>query len=368
MTLKEILHKRYDGVKKQEPRGSDFETFYNNESRKLTDLFKLLQLDEWTEKLKSNGEYNFSQKEADFVLRLFDEYSGKDAKLDAIRRMDFRKFDPAFVDYLCQGFLEMFREAGASPEELAHIEVKLQERIFADFYQARVQYNATRKRLDQFFRTCAINNLSDYREFLSYFAGEFEKLSAPFIESMQDLAEAMDAIRLEECVDDDRLKNEVEKISLEEIMWDELDTVYADKIDSAKASDEELKKLKQKYESLINPGAKKLINPGAKKLINPGAKKPPFVNKIEKTAQKLGARISAREKEIEKYIIEEEHTKALQRDGKLHENERFTLPNIENPYTPSAENILSSRDVLVRALERLKEDDENLESDKDTQR
>ena len=215
-----------------------------------------------------------------------------------------------------------------------------------------MQYNATRKRLDQFFRTCAINNLSDYREFLNYFAGEFEKLSAPFIKSMQDLAEAMDAIRLEECVDDDRLKNEVEKISLEEIMWDELDTVYADKIDSAKANDEELKNLKQKYESLINPGAKK----------------PPFVNKIEKTAQKLGARISAREKEIEKYIIEEEHTKALQRDGKLHENERFTLPNIENPYMPSAENILSSRDVLVRALERLKEDDENLESDKDTQR
>ncbi|MDE6705652.1 MAG: hypothetical protein K2J81_07070 [Treponemataceae bacterium] len=358
MTLKEILYRRYDGVKKSDPIKSDFETFYNNESRKLTDIFKLVQLDEWSEKLKSNGEYNFSQKEADFVLCLFDEYSGKDAKLDAIRRMDFRKFDPAFVDYLCQGFLEMFREAGASPEELAHIEVKLQERIFADFYQARAQYNATRKRLDQFFKTCAINNLSDYREFLSYFAGEFEKLSAPFIESMQDLAEAMDAIRLEECVDDDRLKNEVEKISLEEMIWNELEFVYIDKISDAIANDEELKGLKQKYESLINPSAKKLINPGAKK--------PPFVNKIEKTAQKLGARISAREKEIEKYIIEEEHTKALQRDGKLHENERFTLPNIENPYMPSAENILSSHDVLVRALERLKEDDENLESDKDS--
>ncbi|MDE5798973.1 MAG: hypothetical protein K2H73_08180, partial [Treponemataceae bacterium] len=141
-------------------------------------------------------------------------------------------------------------------------------------------------------------------------------------------------------------------------IWNELEYVYIYKISDAIANDEELKNLKQKYESLINPGKKKLINPGKKK--------PPFVNRIEKRVRALGARISAREKEIEKHTIEEEHTKALQRNGMLPENKRFTLPNIENPYMPSAENILSSRDVLVRALKRLKEDDENLESDKDS--
>lgn len=186
-------------------------------------------------------------------------------------------------------------------------------------------------------------------EFLRYFAFEFEKFSKRLIEKMEDLAEAMDTIRLEELGDDERLQNETEIISQEEIMWDDLNTFYADKIDSAMDNDEELKKLRQEYASMQKQYAKK----------------PPFQNKIPKTLKELKPKIAALEEEIRKCTIEEEHTKTLQRDGTLHKNERFTLPNIKNPYTPSFENMLSSHDVLFLALKRLKEDDENLENDKD---
>lgn len=352
MTLKEILCKRYDELKKLDPITSDFDTFYNNESRKLTDIFSLLQLDAWTEKLKSNGEYNFSQKRAEFVLKLFKEYSGKDSKLVTIRRINYKNFDSAFVEYLYYGFMEMFREAGASPEELSQIDVKLQESLLADYHIAKARYNRTKAKLDEFFEKPLNLVPSDYMEFLMYFAGEFEKFSEPFIKRMQDLAEAMSEIRWEECVDDDRLQSEVEKISPEETRWNELEFEYSNEIYSAMANDEELKNLKQKKKSVQNPGAKK----------------PPFQNKIIKTVQALETKIFEREKEIKTHIIEEEHTKTLQSIGKMNENERFTLPKIENPYTPSSEDIQSSHDVLLLALERLKEDDENLENDEGTQR
>lgn len=161
MTLKEILRKRYNEVTKLEPRTSDFDSFYNSESRKLTEIFGLLRLDEWTEKLKSNGEYNFSQKGADFVTNLFKEYSGKGSKLDAIRRMDYKNFDSSFVKYLYYGFIGMFREAGASPEELSQIDLKLQELLLADFHIAKVLYNRTKAKLDKFFKDYIIINISD---------------------------------------------------------------------------------------------------------------------------------------------------------------------------------------------------------------
>lgn len=347
MTLKEILSERYDEVKKHEPIASDFETFYNNESRKLTDIFSLLQLDEWTEKLKSNGEYNFSLKGAEFVSNLFKEHSGKDSKLNAIRRMDYKNFDSAFVEYLYYGFMKLFHEAGASPEELAHIDVKLQESLLADFHIARAQYNRTKANLDEFFENPLGLNPSDYEEFLMYFAFEFEKLSVPFIKRMADLAETMDGIRTEELVDDDHLQNEIKKISPEEEMRMNFKFEYFHKIDDAIANDEELKNLEQEYTSVRNPDAKK----------------PPFHNKIKKRVQELETKIAERKKEIERRTIEEEHTKKFQSIGKLKENERFTLPNIENPYTPSSEKTLYSHDVLLLALKRLKEDDENSEND-----
>lgn len=346
MTLKEILRKRYNEVTKLEPRTSDFDSFYNNESRKLTEIFSLLRLDEWTEKLKSNGEYNFSQKGADFVTNLFKEYSGKDSKLDAIRRMDYKNFDSAFVKYLYYGFMEIFREAGASPKELMQIDLKLQESLLADFYIARAQYNMTKAKLDKFFKDYIIINISDYAEFLKHFAFEFEKLSEHFIERMRDLAEAMSEIRLEECTDYDYLQSEIKNISPEEEMWMLLELEYFHKINDAMANDEELKSLKQEYASVQNPDAKK----------------PPFQNKIKNTLKELETKIAECKKEIETRTIEEEHTKKLQSIGKMNENERFTLPKIENPYTPSSENQMYSHDVLLLALERLKEDDENSEN------
>lgn len=346
MTLKEILRKRYNEVTKLEPRTSDFDSFYNSESRKLTEIFGLLRLDEWTEKLKSNGEYNFSQKGADFVTNLFKEYSGKGSKLDAIRRMDYKNFDSSFVKYLYYGFMEMFREAGASPEELSQIDLKLQELLLADFHIAKVLYNRTKAKLDKFFKDHIIVDISDYTEFLKHFAFEFEKLSAPFIERMRDLAEAMSEIRLEECTDYHYLQNEFESMTPEEEIWMHLEFEYLYGINDAIDNDEELKNLTQKYASLQNPDTKK----------------PPFQNKIKKPLKELETKIFERKKEIETRIIEEEHTKKLQSIGKMNENERFTLPKIENPYTPSSEKTLYSHDVLLLALERLKEDDENSEN------
>ncbi len=348
MTLKEILHGRYDELKKYEPITSDFETFYNNESRKLTDIFKLLQLDEWAEKLKSNGEYHFSQERADFVSNLFKEYSGKGSKLDAIRRGNFSKFNSKFVEYLYNGFMEMFREAGASPEDLSQIDLCLQKSLFADFYIARARYNRTKAKLEKFFKERVTDDPLDCIELLKHFAFEFEKLSEPFIERMEGLAEAMSEIRWEGLADGDRLNKEIAKISPEETIRNELLFMYSDKIKNALANDEELKNLKQEHESLQNQYAKK----------------PPLLNK-KKQVKELETKISERETEIETRTIEEEHTKTLQGKGSLKNNERFTLPEIKNPYISSPENMMSSHDVLLLALERLQEDDENFENDKD---
>lgn len=341
MTLKEMLQERYAEVKKISPITSDFETFYNNESRKLTDILNLLQIEEWTEKLKSKGEYNFPKKWTDFVSSIFNEYSGKDAKLEAIRRGDFSKVDPMFVERLYYGFMEMFCEAGASYKELSQIDLALQESLHADFYIAKARYDRARAKLDEFFEKPNMSDISDNAEFLKHFAFEFERRSEHFIKIMAEIAEAMDGIRDEELTDSDRLNEELAKISPEEKVRLKLSFAYSDKIESAKANDEPLKNLKRRLATLQNPGSKKR----------------PFQSKIKKQKEELMAKISEREKEIETRTIEEEHTKTLHDLNFINKNERFTLPEIKNPYTPSPVNTMPSLDVLLLALQRLKEDD-----------
>nr|QGT51394.1 hypothetical protein Unknown280_0860 [uncultured Spirochaetaceae bacterium] len=341
MTLKEILNKRYEEAKKEKPVTDDFDSFYNTESRKWTDILNLLGLEKWAEKLKSKGEYDFSEEEARFVDILYKEYSGKDSKLDPIRRGDSKNFNAEFVKRIYNGFMKMFRERKASGEELSQIDLKLQESLLADYHIAKARYNRTKAQFDIFFERPFIINISDYMEFLNQFTKEFEGLSKLFIKRMKDLAEIMEEIRCEEFFGDVHLESEMAKMSDEEQLVVNLEYEYIRQILYEIENDEKLKDLKQNLDSLQNSD-----------------KKLPYKSKIKKRNKELEGQIAEREREIEKRVIEDEHTEVLRKSGKIGEGERFVLPKIENPYKPSSEGQMYSKEVLALALKRLKEDDE----------
>ena len=251
-TLREVINEYYES----EGKANDKDQFYEDQTRYFGKIIKeCINLREEMNILKklNNNKYFFDIEGKDFVLTLLKEYPGK-GKLAPLRTKEKDKLDSEFVSNLYDGFLHIFRTAGADENLIDNVALKLTNSLNVP---AKITVQKTKqmaktlgdmiddKMLD--YNTLGINTLEKYAWILGI-QQDLEKL----IEKWYDLYSIMAELRTEEL--NNMAEKEAEKIKPEKQREIELDIRYHDEIMQALRKDLTLHKLlEEKYKLLGIP-------------------------------------------------------------------------------------------------------------------
>jgi len=253
-TLRGVINEYYE----LEEKANDKDRFYEDQNRYFGEIIKkCINLREEMDILKklNNNMYLFDIEGKDFVLTLLKEYPGE-GKLAPLRKeeKEIDKLDSEFVCDLYDGFLHIFKAAGADENLIDNVALKLTNSLNVP---AKITVQKTKqmaKTLGDMIDdkmsdndTLGINTLEKYAWILGI-QQELEKL----IEKWDDLYSIMAELRTEEL--NNMAEKEAEKIKPEKQMEIELDINYHDKIKQALREDLTLHKLlEEKYKLLGIP-------------------------------------------------------------------------------------------------------------------
>lgn len=135
-SMKQVLKQYFDtlsaeGKLKADP-ATDMETkflnFYQDKTKYFSEITHAFDIENELEKLKelTSTNYDFSERNKDFIIMLFNEYSGK---IVPIRRGQIYLVESDFIVTVYEGFIDIFKDAGAGHDLIKDVSLKMYNRL-----------------------------------------------------------------------------------------------------------------------------------------------------------------------------------------------------------------------------------------------
>ncbi len=301
---------------------------YSHRTRELREMFNAFNVLEEIDLLKKqyNNNYSFSRRNADFILRLFDQYNGH------FQPLKYGKVFEADAEYLLDvysGILDIFYDSNADEVLVKTVKVKLWNRL-------NIPQITTEGMLDSLYARCKEvikkNLTSSYTrmsgEDLIYWQTAIRHSFYRFLLYWNQVYSNMDDLRTDEI--SDISIEDANKVSEELMIAERLEFMLSSQIKEAREKDELLQHLMKEQD----------------KLRGEGKRKKPLIRKADDKYRECTHRLTERMREVDIEVIRKYYPTFTPPEGWRE------YPEIENRMKPTDE-------LLAEAIKDTEEQTKN---------